>query len=92
MAQEYTGKAAQREPPNAVTVVDAHGPGGYPMSPRSRSNAGRDWSSIQKYIAPVAQLDRVSASDAEGHRFESCRARHLSLSLVGVLRSSARLL
>ncbi len=25
--------------------------------------------------APVAQLDRVSASGAEGHRFESCRAR-----------------
>ena len=27
--------------------------------------------------APVAQLDRASASGAEGHRFESCRARHL---------------
>ena len=26
-------------------------------------------------IAPVAQLDRASASGAEGHRFESCRAR-----------------
>jgi hypothetical protein len=26
--------------------------------------------------APVAQLDRASASGAEGHRFESCRARH----------------
>ena len=25
--------------------------------------------------APVAQLDRASASGAEGHRFESCRAR-----------------
>ena len=25
--------------------------------------------------APVAQLDRVSASEAEGHRFESCRVR-----------------
>lgn len=29
--------------------------------------------------APVAQLDRVSASEAEGHRFESCRVRHLPL-------------
>lgn len=29
--------------------------------------------------APVAQLDRVSASEAEGHRFESCQARHLCL-------------
>lgn len=27
--------------------------------------------------APVAQLDRVSASEAEGRRFESCRVRHL---------------
>ena len=27
--------------------------------------------------APVAQLDRVSVSEAEGHRFDSCQARHL---------------
>ena len=27
--------------------------------------------------APVAQLDRASASEAEGRRFESCRARHI---------------
>jgi hypothetical protein len=27
--------------------------------------------------APLAQLDRASASGAEGHRFESCRARQL---------------
>ena len=26
--------------------------------------------------APVAQLDRVLVSEAKGHRFESCRARH----------------
>ena len=26
--------------------------------------------------APVAQLDRVSDYESEGHRFESCRARH----------------
>ena len=35
-----------------------------------------DWVESVVY-APVAQLDRVSASEAEGHRFESCRARHL---------------
>ena len=29
--------------------------------------------------APVAQLDRVLASEAKGHRFESCRARHFRL-------------
>ena len=28
----------------------------------------------QAGCAPVAQLDRVSDSDSEGHRFESCRA------------------
>ena len=26
--------------------------------------------------APVAQLDRVLVSEAKGHRFDSCRARH----------------
>ena len=26
--------------------------------------------------ALVAQLDRVSVSEAEGHRFDSCRAHH----------------
>ena len=29
--------------------------------------------------APVAQLDRVSASEAEGHRFKSCRARQIPI-------------
>lgn len=29
--------------------------------------------------APVAQLDRVSVSEAEGHRFNSCQARHFLL-------------
>src|SRR5215475_14759698 len=28
--------------------------------------------------APVAQLDRVSPSEGEGHRFESCRVRQPS--------------
>ena len=27
--------------------------------------------------APVAQLDRVLVSEAKGHRFDSCRARHI---------------
>jgi hypothetical protein len=31
--------------------------------------------------APVAQLDRVLASEARGHRFESCRARHYRSSI-----------
>ena len=30
------------------------------------------------FYAPVAQLDRASASGAEGCRFELCRARHTS--------------
>jgi hypothetical protein len=29
-----------------------------------------------KRDAPVAQLDRVNASEALGHKFESCRAHH----------------
>ena len=32
---------------------------------------------LQSTHAPVAQLDRVSDSDSEGHRFESCRAYRL---------------
>ena len=32
--------------------------------------------------APVAQLDRASAFEAEGHRFESCRARQRALRVV----------
>lgn len=28
-------------------------------------------------LAPVAQLDRVSDSDSEGHRFDSCRVYHI---------------
>ena len=32
--------------------------------------------------APVAQLDRVSVSEAEGHRFDPCRVRHPSKNTV----------
>ena len=31
---------------------------------------------------PVAQLDRVSASDAEGRGFESLRARHKNVNKI----------
>ena len=30
-------------------------------------------------VAPVAQLDRASASGAEGHRFKSCQAHQTEL-------------
>src|SRR5215204_6420113 len=33
--------------------------------------------------APVAQLDRASVYGTEGHRFESCRARHRTSSYAG---------
>src|SRR5438067_9546128 len=33
--------------------------------------------------APVAQLDRVLVSEAKGHRFDSCRARHSTTALSG---------
>ena len=41
---------------------------------RSANRAALVYSSAQ---APVAQLDRVSPSEGEGHRFESYRVRHL---------------
>ena len=34
--------------------------------------------------APVAQLDRASDYGSEGCKFESCRVRHLTLTLVRV--------
>lgn len=30
---------------------------------------------VRRLIAPVAQLDRVSDYESEGHEFESCLAR-----------------
>ena len=36
------------------------------------------WNAILLWShVPVAQLDRVSDSDSEGHRFESCQAHIL---------------
>jgi hypothetical protein len=35
--------------------------------------------SLRQYDAPVAQLDRVSGYEPGGRRFESFRARHLSM-------------
>ncbi len=34
---------------------------------------------------PVAQLDRVVASEAIGHRFESCRAGHINSVYTGII-------
>ena len=36
--------------------------------------------------APVAQLDRVLPSEGRGHRFESCRARHLILVIAWTVK------
>ena len=47
--------------------VDVISPEQYPSHSRS----------ILPNHAPVAQLDRVLASEAKGHRFESCRARQI---------------
>src|SRR5262245_48163068 len=43
--------------------------------------------------APVAQLDRATASGAVGRRFESCRAQTISFELVALdsLREAPRL-
>ena len=48
------------DPPRVVSAIPL-----FPVTCVSSSRA-----------APVAQLDRVLASEAKGHRFESCRARH----------------
>ena len=44
--------------------------------PEVRRSDNRLKSTWLFFLAPVAQLDRVSPSEGEGHRFESCRVRH----------------
>ena len=41
-------------------------------------------------VAPVAQLDRASASGVEGHEFESRRVYHFFLSFSGNLSSKLK--
>ena len=53
-----------------VTLPRPSGCGGF-WGPRSKS----------AFSAPVAQLDRALASEAEGRGFESYRAYHLSRSI-----------
>src|SRR6267143_4191074 len=54
----------------------------------SRRDERRDISASERPMihsadkAPVAQLDRASASGAEGRRFEPCRARQPSLTWI----------
>ncbi|MEY4527532.1 MAG: hypothetical protein RL768_1251 [Nitrospirota bacterium] len=56
-------------------------PPGNRRSPSSKLRLDRDFPPVvrcQSLLAgaPVAQLDRASASGAEGHRFKSCQAHH----------------
>ncbi len=41
-----------------------------------------DSNSLEYASAPVAQMDRVSASEAEGRAFESRRVRHFTSKLI----------
>ncbi len=43
---------------------------------------------LQFSYAPVAQLDRVSPSEGEGHRFDSCQARHFLMVRTGHIGNS----
>jgi hypothetical protein len=51
-------------------VVQIHSP-----RPSARELGRAPFAFCTQTSARVAQLDRASASGAEGHRFESCRAR-----------------
>jgi hypothetical protein len=54
------------------------------------SSESRSWPKIAA-LAPVAQLDRASVYETEGHRFESCRARFaFSTIRIGLLPAEAR--
>ena len=39
-------------------------------------------------FASVAQLDRVSVSETEGHRFDPCRVHHLQYTFLQQLKSN----
>jgi hypothetical protein len=43
---------------------------------------------MTSFSAPVAQLDRALPSEGRGHKFESCRARHLFKELACAVRSA----
>ena len=47
-----------------------------PLRKRDRVLHGESVEFLKILSAPVAQLDRASASGAEGHRFNSCQAHH----------------
>ena len=55
------GKGSIEQARKTASRLDTAAPHGYDTHPQ----------------APVAQLDRVSASEAEGRRFKSCRARQI---------------
>jgi hypothetical protein len=46
---------------------------------------------MRKQDAPVAQLDRASPSEGEGHRFESCRVRQLLAFKLRIRGSGVRI-
>ncbi len=46
------------------------------------------WYNIHLVKASVAQLDRVSVSETEGHRFDPCRVHHLQYTFLQQLKSN----
>ena len=66
-------------PPRRLTSHACAACSGRP-SPRGRARRASVCCSleVESNHAPVAQLDRASAFEAEGRRFEPCRARHAS--------------
>jgi creatinine amidohydrolase len=78
-------RTAPRPPSPAADDADAVGPGVSPL------RTAADWAMVRRSV-PVAQLDRASASGAEGYRFESCRGywpqEAFRLSSCGLLQAS----
>src|SRR5690606_27854601 len=83
-----------RAQPNASQPVGWQDPSrarGVAAVRSTAETASTRWPYLEnQFYAPVAQLDRVAASEAVGHRFESCRVRHF-LVPRGTLRCMANI-
>src|SRR6266487_553780 len=74
----FRAKIVPGKPSGAAFRVGPNNLALYRATPARPNADGRSFDPHGKMPvrAPVAQLDRVLVSEAKGHRFDSCRARH----------------
>src|SRR6266487_1603806 len=76
----FRAKIVPGKPSGAAFRVGPNNLALYRATPARPNADGRSFDPHGKMPvrAPVAQLDRVLVSEAKGHRFDSCRARHFT--------------